>query len=308
VAQYKVVFMGPVGAGKTTAVKTATDDHSIVTDVVASDVASLRKVNTTVAMDYGVIDLNKTARLHIHGCPGQQRFDFMWPIITNNAYGLILLIDNSRNYPKRDLRQYIKAIDEQLPDTRLIIGITRTDTSPEPPLEAYHGWLQELGVNAEVIKIDPRKKAHVLLIMARLMTCKIGHARLEPENTNTTIQASTARQENEVFKFDDAMVKAVREIDGINGVALNTSSGDPINSSIEDEASNELLLYLSAITPTLQNMAGLGRAEKVMLRDPHDDSLTAVVGQDSILGLSSEQSLSLSRLGQQLEEVIQWTK
>lgn len=36
-----------------------------------------RKTNTTVAMDYGVIRLDESTKVHLYGTPGQERFDFI---------------------------------------------------------------------------------------------------------------------------------------------------------------------------------------------------------------------------------------
>ncbi len=55
VDHYKVLFTGPVGAGKTTAIRSISDNLPMMTDVHATDETRDRKPSTTVAMDYGVI-------------------------------------------------------------------------------------------------------------------------------------------------------------------------------------------------------------------------------------------------------------
>jgi Predicted GTPase len=56
-SNYKIIFTGPVGAGKTTAIGSISDDVPITTDEAASDMTRSRKKATTVAMDYGVMRL-----------------------------------------------------------------------------------------------------------------------------------------------------------------------------------------------------------------------------------------------------------
>lgn len=51
--QYKIVFAGPVGAGKTTAIQSLSDIEVVSTEARASDVVRQLKSTTTVAMDYG---------------------------------------------------------------------------------------------------------------------------------------------------------------------------------------------------------------------------------------------------------------
>ncbi len=84
---YKVLFTGPVGAGKTTAIRTISDHLPMMTDVAATDETRDRKPSTTVAMDYGVIRLGRDEVVHLYGTPGQDRFDFMWEILTKGGGG-----------------------------------------------------------------------------------------------------------------------------------------------------------------------------------------------------------------------------
>ena len=47
----KLIFTGPVGAGKTTAIRSISDIDIVTTDEQASDMAKAKKPATTVAMD-----------------------------------------------------------------------------------------------------------------------------------------------------------------------------------------------------------------------------------------------------------------
>ena len=89
---YKLVFAGPVGAGKTTAIQSLSDIEVVRTEARASDDVKKLKDNTTVAMDYGLMKLASGDQVRLYGAPGQKRFDFMWEILTENALGLILMI------------------------------------------------------------------------------------------------------------------------------------------------------------------------------------------------------------------------
>ena len=92
----KIIFTGPVGVGKTTAIAALSDDPPVKTDARASDMTLVRKGHTTVAMDYGVIRLDEDTKVHLYGTPGQERFNFMWEILSKGSMGLILLLDNTR--------------------------------------------------------------------------------------------------------------------------------------------------------------------------------------------------------------------
>ena len=58
----KIIFTGPVGVGKTTAIAALSDEPPIQTDASASDMTAVRKGYTTVAMDYGLIQLDETPK------------------------------------------------------------------------------------------------------------------------------------------------------------------------------------------------------------------------------------------------------
>lgn len=99
---YKLIIAGPVGAGKTAAIQVLSDKGVVTTDEVASDDTKLIKKTTTVAMDYGVMILDSGEQVRLYGTPGQRRFDFMWEILSENALGLILLLNAEEKDPVND--------------------------------------------------------------------------------------------------------------------------------------------------------------------------------------------------------------
>lgn len=165
----KLIFTGPVGAGKTTAIASLSDDPPVRTDAYASDMAQNLKPETTVAMDYGVMSLEGGEKLHLYGTPGQERFDFMWDILSNGGIGLILLIDNSRSEPFQDLRFFLNRFRSFIDESGLVIGITRMDLKPEPTLDAYHKEILGHGVKAPLLEVDARSQHDVSLLVQALL-------------------------------------------------------------------------------------------------------------------------------------------
>lgn len=111
--EYKLVFTGTTGAGKTTAINAISETAPISTDVANSD-AAIGKSHTTVGLDFGKITLANGDRVRLFGTPGQTRFDFMWKILVKDAFGLIILIDNSRPDPLEDLDLYLEVFQKKL--------------------------------------------------------------------------------------------------------------------------------------------------------------------------------------------------
>jgi len=168
--EHKIIFTGPVGAGKTTAIASISDIPVVQTEAKATDAVVQRKNNTTVAMDYGILNLDAGAKVHLYGTPGQERFSFMWDILTVGGLGLVLLIDNGREDPLADLEFYLDAFKRFIDKNGVVIGVTRMDVKPRPGLYSYHTKLKELGVKAPVFEVDARDRDDIKLMMISLLS------------------------------------------------------------------------------------------------------------------------------------------
>jgi uncharacterized protein len=168
-SDYKIIFSGPVGAGKTTAVNAISDIETVTTDEMASDMTRDQKPGTTVAMDYGIIKLEGAERIHLYGTPGQQRFDFMWNILTQGGIGLILLINNQRPAPFQDMQFFLKAFKDFIDQNKVVIGITQMDLRNKPMIEDYHLQLENSGVKIPLFDVDARVKKDVSLLVEALL-------------------------------------------------------------------------------------------------------------------------------------------
>jgi len=168
-ANYKIIFTGPVGAGKTTAIASISDTPPLQTDAAASDMTQTRKAATTVAMDYGMMKIGEGERIHLYGTPGQERFDFMWDILTEGGIGLVLLVDNTRPDPFKDLHFYLKSFEQFAKGRRMAIGVTRMDERAIPTLAEYHDSLKPLGLNPPLFEVDAREREDVSTLVRALL-------------------------------------------------------------------------------------------------------------------------------------------
>ncbi len=168
---YKIIFTGPVGAGKTTAIESISDEPPVRTDEAASDMAKDRKPATTVAMDYGVLRLDNGERIHLYGTPGQERFDFMWDILTDGGIGLVLLLDNTRSDPFQDLRFFLDSFEKFINSTKVVIGVTQMDVSQTPAIADYHLQLKKLNssLNPPIFEVDARVRTDISLLVQSLL-------------------------------------------------------------------------------------------------------------------------------------------
>jgi signal recognition particle receptor subunit beta len=167
--EYKILFTGTMGAGKTTAIGQVTEIPPVITDVANSD-PSLHKARTTVGLDFGVLSLDTGDRIRLFGTPGQARFDFLWKILARNALGLVILVDNSRPDPLKDLLVYLEGFAEEIAQMPCVVGVTRTDVSATPVCDDYADFASRLGVIVPVVAVDVRRREDVLLLIESLLS------------------------------------------------------------------------------------------------------------------------------------------
>ena len=68
--EYKILFTGTMGAGKTTAIASVSETPPIMTDVANTD-TSVAKARTTVGLDFGMLTLDSGDRIRLFGTLGQ---------------------------------------------------------------------------------------------------------------------------------------------------------------------------------------------------------------------------------------------
>ncbi len=91
---YKIIVTGPFNSGKTAFISTISDIEVVTTERKITTEDRGIKAETTVAMDYGRVELDGKV-LHLNCTPGQARFDFMWEILAREMNGFIVLVDST---------------------------------------------------------------------------------------------------------------------------------------------------------------------------------------------------------------------
>lgn len=166
--EFKIIFAGSMGAGKTTAIKSLSDKDVVSTDVTNTDKKAHNKLLTTVGIDYGQILLPPDTKIGLYGTPGQERFELVWRVVTEGALGAIILIDSSSPKAPEELPYYIDFFTKHHMES-IVVGITHCDLEGYLTLEECFKILEERDFKFPIFEIDSREREDVLLLVETLI-------------------------------------------------------------------------------------------------------------------------------------------
>lgn len=165
---FKVVFVGCSGSGKTSAISCVSEIATVSTDVTNTDLENYDKEVTTVGLDYGEVTVpGQTNLLRLYGTPGQERFSYMWDILGKGTVGIVFLSDNSCRDPFGELKCYLNAFHPHLAqgNSVAVLGIVKADLAPYPDRNSYEQLLRDMGFSFPVVNVDARDSTSVMLLL-----------------------------------------------------------------------------------------------------------------------------------------------
>jgi small GTP-binding protein len=163
----KIVVTGPFSAGKTTLIRTISEITVLSTEKDITDHTKSRKAETTVAMDFGRITIDRDLVLYLFGTPGQDRFDFMWEILGEGMLGYILLVDSSRQ-DSLDEAVGILAAFRKMARVPFVVALNRS-TGIAPNDEQNVREVLELGDDVAVVACDATDRESVKAVLLALL-------------------------------------------------------------------------------------------------------------------------------------------
>lgn len=167
--EFKIVFTGPMGAGKTTAIAAISEIAPVKTEVDNTDQAAHSKASTTVGCDFGRLTLAEGGVVRLYGTPGQARYRFMWDILGRGAAGVIVLLDASQPGALVQLDLFVDAFLPHVPQGALVVGVGRTGERGAPATDAFAARLDARGIVAPVLSVDVRRSEDVMMLVRTLV-------------------------------------------------------------------------------------------------------------------------------------------
>jgi signal recognition particle receptor subunit beta len=163
----KIVVTGPFSAGTSTLIRTISEITVLSTEKDITDETRSRKSETTVAMDFGRITIDKDLVLYLFGTPGQDRFDFMWEILGEGMIGYILLLDATR-MESLDEAVGILAAFRRMAHVPFAVGLNRAEDMA-PGTEAQIRETLQLDPSVPVLPCDATDRESVKAVLLALL-------------------------------------------------------------------------------------------------------------------------------------------
>ena len=174
----KIVVTGPFSAGKTTLIRTISEITVLSTEKDITDHTKSRKAETTVAMDFGRITIDRDLVLYLFGTPGQDRFDFMWEILGEGMLGYVLLVDCSRQDGLEEAAGILEAF-RKMARVPFVVALNRSaglDPADEQHVRDVLGLAEEVAV----IPCDATDRESVKAVLLALLYSVVDSLDAEP--------------------------------------------------------------------------------------------------------------------------------
>jgi small GTP-binding protein len=186
----KIVITGPYAAGKTSFIRSISDIDIVSTEYEVTDPDErMIKSETTVALDFGTIAITDDVTLYLFGTPGQERFDFMWEVLSVGCIGYVVLLDSCR---PAQLNETLAMIEKfaQLTDAPFVVAANKQDDPTALPISYIRRRLElprEVPLLPCVASDKESVKMVLLALLSRIETTLLPTDINQPETRNIGI-------------------------------------------------------------------------------------------------------------------------
>ncbi|PJJ99845.1 GTP-binding protein [Lysobacteraceae bacterium NML75-0749] len=167
---FKIAFIGPPGVGKTTCIRALSDIAPVDTDVASTDDLIYMKPTTTVAFDYGEMDLRDDGRLLLYGLPGQARFSYMYSIVREGLLGTIVLVDAAAPDGLEGFRETLDAYAVELRKAPCVVAVNKDSPTLKNTLLECQRLMRTYRLTVPLLHVDIRQMTDMGLLFHLLFT------------------------------------------------------------------------------------------------------------------------------------------
>lgn len=172
---HQVVFAGPFGVGKTTALRAVSDiavvNTDVATDEATPEAVAQGKTTTTTGFDYGEWQFPDGTRVSLVGVPGQERFEAMWDVIIPRSSAIVLWLYGDTPTRLRDGNHWLQALAKRKALARLAVAVTRVpEGKTEETLKPFRELVERYHPMAPVMTADPRRPNDVMQAIMMALT------------------------------------------------------------------------------------------------------------------------------------------
>ncbi len=163
----KLAIVGEVGSGKTQLIRTISDISPFETDVQSS--VDIGKEFTTVGIDYGRLMLDSDMALGLYGLPGQKRYAFLWDMVNQGLWGLLILVKHGTGFNAEMFESILGHFRSPQSYTPILVGISHCEQATPQSLDAMISAIEHSlcshAIVAPIIPIDPRDIESSLILL-----------------------------------------------------------------------------------------------------------------------------------------------
>lgn len=165
----RIVFAGPFGVGKTTAISSISDVPVVQTEEFSleREPRSWGKSTTTVGIDYGEWQFSQNETVGLIGLPGQKRFDSTWDALLGASAATILWLFGNTPKGLDEAVTWIDLLVKRSCMKRCTVAVTRmAEPMLDKDLDPYRDLVRPHNPWVPVISADPRNKMDVIQAVA----------------------------------------------------------------------------------------------------------------------------------------------
>lgn len=163
----KLAIIGEVGSGKTQMVKTLSEIKPFESE--ARSNIDIGKEYTTVGIDYGRISISEETALGLYGVPGQKRYSFLWKIVNNNLWGLLILVKYGENVNYENLESLLGFFSPKENNSTCVVCVTHCEGVLPKELSTLGQEIKVILAQKKIITpvfyIDPRSKESAISVL-----------------------------------------------------------------------------------------------------------------------------------------------